>query len=184
PDSGIAKVIGGQSTVLATDAYKQVVGQQNFAMGAVVGMVLLVPAVLAFIIDRMVQRRQVALLSARAVPLEPKRNTMRDAAVIIYAAIVATLIIGMLGVAVWASFITYWPYNFSLTLRNYGFATFDADGWAPYFNSVKMAALTAVIGTAIVFTGAYLVEKTKVAPGGRAVAHLLAMLPMAVPGLV
>src|SRR5947209_8877124 len=71
-DFGIAKVIGGQFNVLATDAYKQVVGQQNFEMGAVVGMVLLVPAVLAFVIDRMVQRRQVALLSARAVPLEPK----------------------------------------------------------------------------------------------------------------
>jgi len=153
-------------------------------MGAVVGMVLLAPAVLAFFIDRMVQRRQVALLSARAVPLEPKSNTLRDAAVIVYAAIVAALIIGMLGISVWASFITYWPYNFSLTLRNYGFGTFDADGWSPYFNSVKMAALTALLGTAIVFTGGYLVEKTKVAPGGRAVAHLLAMLPMAIPGLV
>ena len=60
-DFGIPKVIGGQFNVLATDAYKQVVGQQNFAMGAVVGMVLLVPAVLAFAMDRFVQRRQVAL---------------------------------------------------------------------------------------------------------------------------
>ena len=34
------------------------------------------------------------------------------------------------------------------------------------------------------FSGAYLVEKTKLMPGGRAIAHLLAMLPMAVPGLV
>ena len=56
--------------------------------------------------------------------------------------------------------------------------------WSPYFNSLKMAALAAILGTAIVFTGAYLVEKTKVSPGGRAIAHLLAMLPMAVPGLV
>ena len=48
-DFGIAKVIGGQFNVLATDAYKQVIGQQNFEMGAVVGFVLLVPAVLAFV---------------------------------------------------------------------------------------------------------------------------------------
>ncbi len=73
-DFGIAKVIGGQFNVLATDAYKQVVGQQNFEMGAVVGFVLLVPAVLAFAIDRVAQRRQVALLSARAVPYEPKTS--------------------------------------------------------------------------------------------------------------
>ena len=183
-DFGIAKVIGGQFNVLATDAYKQVVGQQNFAMGAVVGMVLLVPAVVAFVIDRMVQRRQVALLSARAVPLEPKENKIRDVALTIYALVIAGLIVGVLGTAVWASFITYWPYNLSLTLKNYDFGTFDAAAWSPYFNSLKMAALAAVIGTTIVFTGAYLVEKTKISPGGRTIAHLLAMLPMAVPGLV
>ncbi|MFM8990331.1 MAG: ABC transporter permease subunit [Alphaproteobacteria bacterium] len=67
-DFGIAKVIGGRFNVLATDVYKQVVGQQNFEMGAVVGMMLLVPAVLAFVADRVVQRHQVAVLSARAVP--------------------------------------------------------------------------------------------------------------------
>ncbi len=183
-DFGIAKVIGGGFNVLATDAYKQVIGQQNFSMGAVVGMILLMPAVLAFVVDRLVQRRQFALLSARAVPLEPKSNGLRDMAVTIYATIIAAVIIGLLGVAVWASFVTYWPYNLSLSLRNYDFGTFDADGWSPYFNSVKMAALAALIGTAVVFTGAYLIDKTKISPGGRALAHLLAMLPMAVPGLV
>ena len=183
-DFGIAKVIGGQFNVLATDAYKQVIGQQNFSMGAVVGMILLMPAVLAFVIDRMVQRRQFALLSARAVPLEPKPSRLRDTVLIIYVAVIASMIIGLLGVAVWASFVTYWPYNLSLSLRNYSFGTFDADGWSPYFNSVKMAALSAVIGTTVVFTGAYLIDKAKISPGGRALAHLLAMLPMAVPGLV
>ena len=183
-DFGIAKVIGGQFNVLATDAYKQVVGQQNFEMGAVVGMVLLVPAVLAFVIDRVVQRRQVALLSARAVPLEPKENRARDLALLCYCALVVAILIGVLGTSVWASFITYWPYNLSLTLRNYDFGSFDQSGWLSYRNSVAMAAGTAIIGTAIVFTGAYLVEKAKVSAGGRMIAHLLAMLPMAVPGLV
>jgi len=183
-DFGIAKVIGGQFNVLATDAYKQVVGQQNFEMGAVVGMVLLVPAVLAFVVDRMVQRRQVALLSARAVPLEPKVDRARDALFALYCLLVGGLIAGVLSVAVWASFITYWPYNLTLTLRNYAFGTFDPEGWSSYFNSLIMASMVAVFGTAIVFTGAYLIEKTKAAPGGRTLAHLLAMLPMAVPGLV
>jgi iron(III) transport system permease protein len=183
-DFGIAKVIGGQFNVLATDAYKQVVGQQNFEMGAVVGMVLLVPAVLAFAIDRFVQRRQVALLSARAVPYEPKPSRLRDLALLGYCVIVVAILVGVLGTAIWASFITYWPYNLSLTLRNYDFGTFDQSGWMSYRNSVTVAAGAAIIGTAIVFCGAYFVEKTKVSPGGRAIAHLLAMLPMAVPGLV
>ena len=183
-DFGIAKVIGGQFNVLATDAYKQVVGQQNFEMGAVVGMVLLVPAVLAFVIDRIVQRRQVALLSARAVPLEPKEKRARDLALLVYCFVVTVILVGVLGTAIWASFITYWPYNLTPTLNNYNFGNFDPGGWSPYFTSVWMAACAAVFGTGIVFTGAYLVEKTKVIMGGRLIAHLLAMLPMAVPGLV
>jgi len=153
-------------------------------MGAVVGMVLLVPAVLAFAIDRFVQRRQVALLSARAVPYEPKPRRARDAALLGYCLVVAAVLIAVLGTSIWASFITYWPYNLSLTLRNYDFENFDPGGWSPYFTSLQMALATAVFGTTIVFAGAYLVEKTKVLPLGRALAHLLAMLPMAVPGLV
>jgi iron(III) transport system permease protein len=183
-DFGIAKVIGGQFSVLATDAYKQVVGQQNFAMGAVVGMMLLVPAIVAFVVDRLAQRRQVALLSARAVPFEPKHSRSRDTALAAYCLAVGGLIAGVLGVAVWASFITYWPYNLAPTLKNYDFITYDPAGWSPYFNSLAMAALAAVIGTAVVFAGAYLVEKTKVMRAGRALAHFLAMLPLAVPGLV
>jgi len=66
-DFGVAKVIGGQYNVLATDLFKQVIGQQNFQMGAVVGIVSLLPAVLAFFVDRYVQRKQVSLLSSRSV---------------------------------------------------------------------------------------------------------------------
>jgi iron(III) transport system permease protein len=183
-DFGIAKVIGGQFNVLATDAYKQVIGQQNFGMGAVVGFVLLVPAVLAFAVDRQIQKRQVAMLTARAVPLEPKPNLVTDAFATLLCLCVGGLIIAVLAVAVWASFVTYWPYNLRLSTKWYNFAEFEPNGWAPYVNSLKMSALTAVFGTAIVFIGAYLVEKGEGFKAGRGLAHLLAMLPMAVPGLV
>ncbi len=183
-DFGIAKVIGGQFNVLATDAYKQVVGQQNFEMGAVVGFILLVPAVLAFAVDRLIQRKQVALLSARAVPLEPKPVRGRDAGFFIYCCVIGSLIASILGVAVWASFVTYWPYNLSLSFNNYQFGNFDPDGWNTYWASVKMATIASLVGTTIVFVGAYLVEKVQGFRVGRALAHLLAMLPMAVPGLV
>ena len=51
---GVPKVIGGNYPVLAIDIYKQVIGQQNFQMGAVVGLVLLLPAVVAFAVDQQV----------------------------------------------------------------------------------------------------------------------------------
>jgi iron(III) transport system permease protein len=183
-DFGIPKVIGGQFSVLATDAYKQIVGQQNFGMGAVVGLILLMPAVLAFVVDRQVQKRQVALLSARAVPYEPRPQTVRDMALLAYCCLIGFCLLAMLGVAVWASFIRYWPYNLSLTLDNYAFENFDPSGWGPLWNSIRMALAVAVVGTAFVFGTAYLLEKTRAASWLRTFAHLLAMLPMAVPGLV
>jgi iron(III) transport system permease protein len=183
-DFGIPKVIGGQFAVLATDAYKQVVGQQNFPMGAVVGFILLIPAVLAFVTDRVIQRRQVALLSARAVPLVPQRNGLADGLALLFCAGFGLLLMGVLAVAVWASFVTYWPYNLTLSMKNYAFEEFDAAGWQPYRNSLLMAAMASVIGTVVVFVGAYFVEKGRGLSAGRGLIQLLAMLPMAVPGLV
>jgi len=183
-DFGIPKVIGGQFSVLATDAYRQVVGQQNFPMGAVVGIILLVPAVLAFFVDRVVQRRQSAMLSARAVPYVPRADKRRDLALLGFVSLIALAIVGPYGIAFWGSFVKYWPYNLSLTLSNYDFAQVEPDGWGTYANSLRLASLTAVIGTALIFTGAYLIEKVKLFPRLRAFAQFLAMLPMAVPGLV
>ncbi|GIL00050.1 MAG: hypothetical protein BroJett029_42580 [Alphaproteobacteria bacterium] len=183
-DFGVPKVIGGQFNVLATDVYKQVIGQQNFQMGAVVSVVLLFPAVIAFVVDRMVQRRQVALLSARAVPLEPKPAPRFDAAMFAFCAVIGVVILGILGMAAYASVIEYWPYNLSLSLRNYNFDLMDGGGWDAYYNSIEMAAWTALFGTIVVFVGAYLVEKGRGFAAGRTIFQLLAILPLAVPGLV
>jgi iron(III) transport system permease protein len=161
-----------------------VVGQQNFEMGAVVGFVLLVPAAIAFVVDRFTQRKQVALLSARAVPLTPKPNTLKDTAFLLFCCVVGGLILATILVAVAASFITYWPYNLTLSLRHYDFGEYETNGWSPYFASLQMAALAAVIGTLVVFVGAYLMEKTEGSERAKLAAQFLAMLPMAVPGLV
>jgi iron(III) transport system permease protein len=183
-DFGIAKVIGGNFNVLATDVYKQVIGQQNFSMGAVVGMVLLAPAALAYLVDRLVQRHQVALLTARAVPLVPRPKPGRDAFFTVCCTGIAIGILGILGMAAWGSLVTYWPYNLSLTLGNYDFATVDANGWDSYYNSVRMAVGAAVFGTVFMFVGAWLNEKTRGFGAVRTVVQFLALLPMAVPGLV
>ena len=183
-DFGIAKVIGGQFNVLATDVYKQVIGQQNFEMGAVVGLILLAPAVLSFFADRYAQKRQVALLSARAVPYAPKRQRGRDALLFVFCTVVAGLILMIIGVAGWASLIKRWPYNLSLTLDNYDFENFDPTGWDPLWTSLKMAACAAAVGAIVVFTGAWLLEKSRGFGLVRGLVQFLATLPMAVPGLV
>lgn len=128
-DFGVPKVIGGQYNMLATDIYKQVIGQQNFAMGAVVSVVLLLPALLAFVVDRWVQRKQVALLSSRAEPLVPKKNPKKDWIMLLLCLPVPIIILTVLGMAVYASLVTFWPYNLELSLNNYEFDLMDGGGW-------------------------------------------------------
>jgi iron(III) transport system permease protein len=126
----------------------------------------------------------VALLTARAVPLVPRPKAGRDLFFTLFCAAVSTGILAILGMAIWGSLIKYWPYNLSLTWSNYNFANFDANGWDSYFNSLEMAAGAAIFGTALMFTGAWLNEKTKGFGAIRGAVQLLAFLPMAVPGLV
>jgi iron(III) transport system permease protein len=183
-DFGAPKVIGGGYDVLATDVYKQVIGQQNFQMGAVVSVVLLIPAALAFLVDRLVQKRQVALLSARAVPLSPLPHRRFDLLMLGYVLLVSLFILGILGTCQYAALVTFYPYNLALGLKNYAFDLMDGGGWDSYYNSIEMALWTALFGTIVVFLGAYLVEKARGFEKGRALFQLFAMLPMAVPGLV
>ncbi|MEO2215590.1 putative 2-aminoethylphosphonate ABC transporter permease subunit [Chromobacterium vaccinii] len=183
-DFGVPKVVGGDCNVLAVEAFKQVVGQQNFPRGAVVGLMLLLPAVLSCFIERAMSRRQRAALSARSTPFSPSRAPARDAAALVMLAIMAMPLLALMGVGVGASFIKYWPYDLSLTLAHYRFDQVDGGGWEAYFNSLEMAAATALIGATLAFLGAYCCEKLPAAPLARGALRLLAMLPMAVPGLV
>ena len=182
-DFGIPKVIGGKFNVLAVDVYKQVVGQQNFQMGAVVSVVLLIPAMLAFTVDRIVQKKQITLLSSRAVVFAPKKNIRFDSLMLVYCILVSILIVTILGMCQYAALVNYWPYDMSLGFNNYRFELMDGGGWQSYYNSIRLAIYTAIFGTIIVFCGAYLVEKGRGLNIGRNIFHFLAMMPMAIPGM-
>ncbi len=181
---GVPKVIGGNYSVLAIDIYKQVVGQQNFQMGAVVGLLLLIPAVVAFLVDMIVRRRQRALLTARSVPYAPRPERRRDGLLLAFVLVMSAAMLLVIGMAVFASFVKIWPYNLSFTLNHYTYGFEEAGVEHAYWNSLRMAAWCAALGAAISFAGAYWLEKTRGMDALRPVIRLQAMLPMAVPGMV
>ncbi|HSC63451.1 MAG TPA: putative 2-aminoethylphosphonate ABC transporter permease subunit [Caldimonas sp.] len=183
-DFGIPKVIGGNFNMLATDVFKLVIGQQDFQRGAVVGLFLLTPALLTFGIDWFVQRKQTALLTARAVPYAARPARGFDALMLSYVMVVSALMLAMLGMAIFASFATYWPYNLAPSLKHYTMGIVDGEVGEAMGNSLRLAAGTAFFGTIAVFLGAYMLEKTRGAAMLRPLLRLLSTLPMAVPGLV
>jgi iron(III) transport system permease protein len=186
---GVPKVIGGNTAVLAVDIYKQVIGQQNFQIGAVVSLLLLLPAVIAYGIDMLMQRRQQALLTARSVPYQARRSGVRDGLLLAFAILVSGWLLLVVGMAAFGSVIKVWPYNMSLTLNHYTYGFVEYGIEHAYLNSLKMAVWAAVAGSAVSFAGAYWLEKTRRDQTSgvnilRPLIRFQAMLPMAIPGMV
>jgi iron(III) transport system permease protein len=157
-------------------------------MGAVVGIVLLLPAIAAFGLQRWAEGKRSATLTGRAVPYVPQPRRGRDLPLLALCVLVALLLLGIVGVAAWGSLIRFWPWNLSLTLDNYAFGRFDAAGWGSFLTSVRMAFWAATIGVVIVFVTAWLLERAPRESRGarllRDAVGILATAPLAIPGLV
>ena len=184
-DFGAPSVVGGNFNVLATDVYKQVVGQQNFNMGAVVGIILLFPAVLSFVVDRITSQKQSAAISAKSVPYQIKPHKITDFVATVFCSIVAIAMILFFAVALFASLIKLWPYNLTLTLSNYDLSHVSAgNGVIGFRNSVLISLMTAFLGTILTFVGAYMIEKNYRFPLSRKITYFLSIMPLAIPGTV
>ena len=136
---GVPKVIGGNTAVLAVDIYKQVIGQQNFQIGAVVSLLLLLPAVVAYGIDHLVQRRAQALLTARSVPYQARRSPLRDNLLLAFVVVISAALVLVVGMAAYGSLVKVWPYNLSLTLNHYTYGFQEAGLEHAYWNSLQLA---------------------------------------------
>ena len=179
-DFGNAIVIGGDYSVLATEIYNQVSGQANFNRGAVIGVFLLIPAALAMLIEHWVTKRQAALLTSDSVPYVPLASKLAGRVAFAYVAVVCGAILLVVGIVVFASFTRLWPYDPSLTFKNY--IVDVQNGYAPLWTSIWMSLIAAVLGTIIVTMNAYIVQKIQ-HPLMR-VLYFFSILPAAVPGMV
>lgn len=183
-DFGIPKVIGGSFNMMALDVYKQIIGQQNMSMGAVISILLLLPAVFVFIFDRIQSKRHARFQAFQTTPYVSASNKKLEVVLSIFCGLVSGSILLIIFTAVLASFIQSWPYDLSLTLAHYSFEYVDGGGWAAYFNSVRMALFSTVFGTALIFMVALLTERFKAHPFIKNYVQALVLLPLAVPGLV
>ena len=184
-DFGAPSVVGGNYNVLATDVYKQVVGQQNFNMGAVVGIILLFPAVLSFAVDRITNKKQNAAISAKSIPYQIKPHRPSDMAATIFCLVITLAMLLFFAVALFASLIKFWPYNLTFTLSNYDLGQISSgSGTTAFKNSIIIALISAFLGTFITFLGAYLIEKNQKFKVSRRITYLLSITPLAIPGTV
>ena len=179
-DFGNAAVIAGDYRVLATEIFNQVSGQQNFGMGSVVGIILLLPALLSVYIERVASQKQFGGSSENRIPLQPARAPWRDIGLGLATYATAVLIWAIIAVVIFASFVKLWPYNMSLTLANFDVNL--ASGYQPIWTTLYVSVMAALIGIVLLFLLAYGVRNLR---GRLAKAlYLMAILPVGVPGLV
>lgn len=180
-DYGVALMTGGTAMTLPVYMYREVIGMMNFSGGAVIGVILLTPAVAAFLMDL----RNSGISESGSTITKSyviAENKLRDTLIYIVFALVLFALCLPIGAFILLSFVAKYPIDMSFSLGT--MKTLLSSGIGMYFvNSLAIALLTALLGTCLSFFSAFVTARTgKVLPNK--VLHFISMLSLAIPGIV
>lgn len=178
-DYGVPLMVGGKYKTLPVLMYQEVVGQLDFGKGCVYGSVLLIPAIIAFLLDFSSQNSANHTYTTK--PFELRKSRGRDIVAMIYSA--ALSIISMLPMVafLFLAFVKKYPTNLSFTLENV-IKTFQRGGGRYLYNSVLIAVCVSILGVTLAILAAYFTARTH-SPVNRYL-HLISMSMAAIPGVV
>ncbi|MDU4937999.1 MAG: putative 2-aminoethylphosphonate ABC transporter permease subunit [Clostridium sp.] len=182
-DFGAPKIIGGNYNVLATEVYKKMLGQQDLEMGSVVGVILIIPAIIAFIVDFIVTNKNKVEVDSKATKYVIHDNKSRDISIGIINIIIGSIILILFATIVLSAIVTNWPYDLSITRKWFSFDVMGTSGFKIFGNSIFVAFLSAIFGTMICFIAAYLCERSSSLKFAKRVVYFMGILPNAIPGL-
>ncbi|MEK3730101.1 ABC transporter permease [Lysinibacillus sp. FSL W8-0953] len=180
-DFGIPASVGGNYTVIATELYQAMLGSiVHFERGAVISVLMLVPAVLGVALLTILERFNFHYKQGGRSDLVKHR--LRDTLFTIYS-IVCVMIVFIIFVTMFiVPFTKGYPYNFSFTLEHVQNVLAEKDLIKVYVNSLIVAVLTAILGVVITFLSALLNVRTPLK--GRKSLDVASMITNTVPGMV
>ena len=178
-DYGVPLMVGGKYSTIATVMYQEVIGQLDFGKGAAYGTILLIPAVIAFVVDLM--NKDHGNSGYVTKPCAVSTNKLLNAGAYGYCGLVSLLTLLPLVSFVLLAFTADYPNDLSFTLKNV-VQTFNLRAGEYFLNSVLIALCTAAVGVAIAFMTAYLSSRMK-SKMSRFL-HLSSMASAAIPGMV
>ena len=177
-DYGVTLSIGGKFKTLPVLLYEDAVGSLNYSTGSVIGIVLLIPALAAFLFDLFNKDKGNTSFVSKVYN---KKTVSRD--IIGYFITILTSIVVILVIFSFCiqAFAESYPVNLSFTLKHFE-NTFSKNGADYLLNSIVIAFLTSIVGVAIAAATAYLASRVK-SKFSRFL-HLMAIVSLVVPGLV
>lgn len=193
-DFGNPRIIGSEYTMVAGVMYDQMIGFQNSSMAAVLGVMLLIPTILAYVTGNVwLGRKTYATREPSGVPYikETPKAFKITLETICFAA--STLILLLYLTIIAGSFVNVWGVDNTLTLKYYtsagisGASFMEADvgskiGLPLVLSSVKTMGIAAIMGGFLAIVIAYVVERRKVFVSK--VIGFIVLIPVALPGVI
>lgn len=180
-DFGIPASVGGNYRVIATELYQAMLGSiVHFERGAVISVLMLVPAVLGVVMLTILERFNFQYKQVGQSELVKHR--LRDALFTIYSILCVTAVCIIFSTMFIVPFTKGYPYDFSFTLEHVQNVLAEKDLTKVYINSLIVAVLTAILGVGITFMSALLNTRTLLK--GRKSLDVTSMMTNTVPGMV
>ncbi len=181
-DFGNPIVIQGHYPVLTTQAYLAVTGMYNLPLAATLSVILLVPTVLAYLLQRYwVSRKSYVTVTGRPTP-----SSLKVASPGVKWGLFAVLcflsgvILLFYGLVFYGSFTKMWGVDNTLTLENYRYVF--STGLDYLLDTLKIAGMATPVGGLLAVVIAYLVTRKRFP--GRGLMDFLSMLNFALPGTI
>jgi len=178
-DYGVPLMIGGMYITLPVLMYQEVIGLLNFSRGSVIGSILLIPAVIAFVFDLLNRDR-----ANQNFVIQEKvkaKSKLRDSVAACYVLLVCIIIALPIVVFAVLTFINSYPVDMGLSFRNIA-KTMNMGAGQYLANSLIIAAWVSIVGTALAWITAYFTART---PGKSSrILHLISITSLAIPGMV
>ena len=178
-DYGVPLSVGGKFITLPVFLYKEVIGLLDFSKGTMIGLFLLVPAFISFIFDNFTRDYSSGDFEGNEYKIQ--NNKLRDVLSTIFVYAVLLFVCLILGSFVYYAFIDNVVVNKVISFKHFEYVHNDGLGMF-IFNSLLIAILVSIIGTAIAYLTAYVTCRVK--KFGSRLIHLLTIISLAIPGIV
>lgn len=177
-DYGVPLMIGGKTITLSVLMYNRAVGMMDYSSGSVLGAILILPALVAFLAD-VLNPPPKQNTFAQNIRL-PEKNSHTDKIVLVFCAGLSILIVAPIATFCVMTFATKYPIDMNFTLYHV-VRTIHRGALDNWFNSLIIALASSIAGTVFSFALAYFSTRTQ-GTAAKAV-HLLSILPMTIPGI-
>jgi iron(III) transport system permease protein len=181
-DFGNPMILAGNYTILATQAYLTIVGMYNMKGGAALAILLLIPSLIAFCVQKYwVSRKSYVTVTGKPSAARIKVDrSLTKYSIFGLCLLLASVIFLFYGMILFGSVVKLWGANHSLTWDNY--VHVFTIGWEYIKDTLILSSIATPISGVLAMVIAFLVVR-KNFPGKRLM-ELVSLLTFAVPGTV